>query len=223
MADRSTEAVIFSDLGERGLMCAHAPGPLALTRQRRIWAVAAALKDKSGVLETIPGMNNLVVLFDPGVCDAQRMRAQIEALWQIRPDDDVAGRTIDIPVIYGGDAGPDLPDLAARANLSIERFVELHSGAEYTVYALGSQPGFGYLGGLPDELATPRRTVIHPSVKAGSVIIGGAQTAVQSRTTPSGWHMIGFADVECFNVNSNPPTLLMPGDRVRFRVKEVRS
>lgn len=214
-------AVIFSDLGEAGLLCEHPPGPLDLMRQRRIWAVARALTGTAGLCELVPGMNNLLVLFDPLACDPEDLRARISALWQAPVPMADAGRLVEVPVVYGGDGGPDLAALADRAGLDPVAFAQAHAGADYTVYALGAQPGFGYLGGLPDRLATPRRAVIHPRVPAGSVIIGGAQTAVQAATTPSGWHMIGRTELRCFDPGADPPALLAPGDRVRFRILEV--
>lgn len=217
------ETVLFSDLGEAGLLCEHAPGPLDLSRQRRIWAVAKSLEDATGIQELVPGMNNLLVLFDPLTVDPANLRSWISELWDTVEDNINEGRLIEIPVTYGGDAGPDLAPLAKAAGLSALEFATLHAQAEYTVYALGSQPGFGYLGGMPAKLAAPRRSVIHPRVKAGRVIIGGAQTAVQSCTTPSGWHMIGQTDVTCFDPSAEPPTLLAPGDRVRFQLIEVLS
>lgn len=216
-----TEAVIFSDLGEAGTLCEHLPGPLSLDRQRRIWSVMQALRGTEGVCELVPGMNNLLVLHDPLRLSSEALRARIETLWSAPPVAAKTGRTIEIAVRYGGDAGPDLAEIAERAGLDSESFARMHAGADYTVYALGSQPGFGYLGGLPPQLATPRRRIIHPRVEAGSVIIGGAQTAVQASTTPSGWHVIGRADVRCFDASAEPPALLAPGDRVRFVLTEV--
>ncbi len=215
------EGVVFSHLGEAGLLCEHAPGPLDLARQRRIWAVADAIGARPGIREVIPGMNNLVVLYDPLAFAPDDLSAEIEALWQAPVPERHEGRTIEIPVVYGGEGGVDLVPLATRAGLDPAAFAALHAAGEYTVYALGSQPGFGYLGGLDPRLAAARRDVVHPRIEAGTVMIGGAQTAVQSRTTPSGWHMIGRTETVFFDPLRDPPCLLKPGDRVRFRAVEV--
>lgn len=222
MSAAPQQEVVFSDLGEAGLLCEHAPGPLDLGRQRRIWSVARALGGQAGICELVPGMNNLLVLYEPGL-DPAALRTRITDLWRAPPEVGGGGRLIEIPVIYGGETGPDLAALADGAGLGPAEFAAMHAQAAYTVYALGSQPGFGYLGGLPARLAAPRRTVIHPRVEAGSVIIGGGQTAVQSRTTPSGWHIIGHTETRCFDPTADPPTLLAPGDRVRFRLTGVRT
>jgi KipI family sensor histidine kinase inhibitor len=215
------ESVIFSHLGEAGLLCEHAPGPLDLGRQRRIWAVAGAVAGLAGIRETIPGMNNLVVLYDPLLLTPEQLSAEIERLWQEPVPERHEGRTIEIPVVYGGEGGVDLAPLAERAGLDPRTFAELHAAGDYTVYALGAQPGFGYLGGLDPRLATPRRSIVHPRIEEGAVMIGGAQTAVQSRTTPSGWHMIGRTETVFFDPERESPCLLKPGDRVRFTAIEV--
>jgi KipI family sensor histidine kinase inhibitor len=220
---KSNDSVVFSDMGEAALLCEHPFGPLDLARQRRVWAVTRALEEARGIRELVPGMNNLLVVYDPIATRREEVCAQVETLWNTATFDDARTRVIDFPVIYGGEAGPDLAALAEAAGLTPEDFATRHAQADYTVFALGAQPGFGYLGGLPDELAAPRRRVIHPRVEAGRIIIGGAQTAVQASTTPSGWHMIGRTDVTCFDPTATPPTILMPGDRVRFRLIEVQS
>ncbi|WP_417280922.1 5-oxoprolinase subunit PxpB [Celeribacter sp.] len=220
---QSNDSVVFSDMGEAALLCEHPVGPLDLTRQRRIWAVTRALEGASGIRELVPGMNNLLVVYDPIATHREEICAQVETLWNTVTFDDAQMRIIEFPVVYGGEAGPDLSSLAEAAGLTPLDFATRHAQADYTVFALGAQPGFGYLGGLPNELAAPRRCVIHPHVEAGRIIIGGAQTAVQASTTPSGWHMIGRTDVTCFDPRAKPPTILMPGDRVRFRLIEVLS
>ncbi|MGP9590369.1 5-oxoprolinase subunit PxpB [Halomonas sp. AOP42-B2-16] len=212
---------LFSELGESALLCEYATGALNLERQQRIWAVASGLGQVSGVQEIIPGMNNLAVVYDPGTFSPVSLAARIEELWFAPAPDTVGGRIHEIAVTYGGEAGPDLVVLAEAAGMTPVDFAELHAGGDYTVYALGSQPGFGYLGGLVPRLAAPRRTVVHPRVEAGRVIIGGAQTAVQACTTPSGWHMIGRTETIFFDPSADSPALLAPGDRIKFKLLEV--
>ena len=126
-----------------------------------------------------------------------------------------------MPVTYGGAGGPDLPRLAAHAGLAAAAAVELHAAPTYVVMAVGAMPGFGYLGGLDPRLAMPRRAVPRLRVEAGSVAVGGAQTAVISATSPSGWHVIGRTSVGFYDVRWERPALLSPGDRVRFVVQDV--
>ncbi len=218
----------FSFMGERALLCEPQgdDNVLQLGIQQRIWRLAESASQYAGVSEVVPGMNNLLVLFDPLSEAADTLIPEIERLWSQPFDasaDTIASRVHRIPVIYGGAQGEDLAELAAYTGLSVEEVIERHSASEYIVYALGSQPGLPYLGGLDAKLAMPRRATPRTRASAGSIIIGGAQASVLSRTSACGWHIIGHTDIECFNPDKDPPALFAPGDRVHFVVKDVRS
>jgi inhibitor of KinA len=124
---------------------------------------------------------------------------------------------VEIPVCYGGDLGPDLPDVARAHDLSLDDVVAIHAGGEYLVYMVGFMPGFAYLGGLSERIATPRRPVPRTVVPAGTVGIGGSQTGVYPLESPGGWNLIGRTPQRMFLPEKEPPTRLEIGDRVRFR------
>jgi len=190
--------------------------PVTLASQQRIWGLVQRLEAVPAVVEVIPGMNNITVMLrEPGTMalDAiERLQRWWEESEAILPD----ARRIEIPVVYGGDGGPDLADVARHAGLSEKQVVEKHSQVDYVVYFIGFQPGFPYLGGLAPELATPRRAEPRLSVPAGSVGIGGSQTGIYPLPTPGGWQIIGHTPLALFNPQKNPPGLLAPGDTVRF-------
>lgn len=127
-----------------------------------------------------------------------------------------AVRNVDIPVIYGGDYGPDLKTVAEHCGMTPKQVVERHAAGRYVVYFLGFQPGFPYLGGLDEALFTPRRAEPRVQVPAGSVGIGGNQTGIYPLSTPGGWQLIGQTSLALFQPTQTPPVLLRPGDRVRF-------
>lgn len=137
---------------------------------------------------------------------------------QTAPDRSTAitPRTVEIPVQYGGDAGPDLAAVAAHAQLSIEEVIQRHCTATYRVAMLGFAPGFPYLLGLDPALATPRRSTPRTQVPAGSVAIGGAQTGLYPQASPGGWNLIGRTDLRLFDPQRSPPSLLAPGNCVQF-------
>ncbi len=135
-------------------------------------------------------------------------------------------RSIEIPVVYGGEFGPDLNDVAAHHHRSVEEVITIHSSGNYLVYFLGFSPGFPYMGGLPEQIATPRLAVPRKNVPAGSVAIGGNQTGIYPLATPGGWRIIGRTPLRLFDAKRNPPTLFQMGDRVGFRkisIEEFRS
>ncbi|WP_041609506.1 5-oxoprolinase subunit PxpB [Tolumonas auensis] len=198
-----------------------APAPVSLAHQQRIWALGAALHQRSGITEIVPGMNNLTVQFDEAQVDGEALMQELQAGWKSINVTAQAGRVIEIPVCYDGEYGPDLGDIAAHTGLTPEEVVRLHSEAEYTVFFIGFQPGFAYLGGMPEQLTTPRRASPRQAVPAGSVAIGGAQTGVYPKTSPGGWQILGHTDVVLFDPTRDKPSLWMPGDRVKFVAVEV--
>ena len=171
-----------------------------------------------GVCNLHPAYCSLLLRFDPCRVDhddleksVRERTAQLDSL-ELPPT-----RTVEIPVSYGGETGPDLESVAATHGISADEVVRLHSEAVYTVYFLGFVPGFAYLGGLPEVLATPRRASPRTKVEAGSVGIGGNQTGVYPFATPGGWQIIGKTPLKMFQAEHQSMSLLEIGDIVRFR------
>ncbi|EBV7178079.1 5-oxoprolinase subunit PxpB, partial [Salmonella enterica subsp. enterica serovar Thompson] len=187
-----------------------------LASQKRIWRLTQRLVDMPNVVEAIPGMNNITVILREPQTLALDAIERLQRWWEeseaLEPD----SRSVEIPVIYGGAGGPDLAAVARHSGLSEKQVVELHASVEYVVWFLGFQPGFPYLGNLPESLHMPRRAEPRLQVPAGSVGIGGAQTGFYPLSTPGGWQLIGLTPLKLFDPMREPPVLLRPGDSVRF-------
>ena len=209
-------------LGDAALLC-ELPPPATLAQQQQIWALANEALQWPAVQEALPGMNNLTLMFDPARIDAAELEMQVLAAWPQLAATAIEGRTIEIPVAYGGEHGPDLADVAAHTGFTPAEVVRRHAAGEYVVYLLGFLPGFAFMGGLAPELATPRRAEPRVAVPARSVGIGGAQTGVYPLVSPGGWQLIGRTPLEMFDPTAAEPTLLRPGDRVRFVVESVQA
>ena len=182
----------------------------------------------TGVIECATAYTTVAVFYDPTrvltTADAggvfESLAAQIrETLCSIAAVGDRGRRrnVTEIPVCYDSEFAPDLDAVAQHANLSNAQVVDLHSNAEYRIACLGFTPGFPYLAGLPDELATPRRATPRKEVPAGSVAIGGSQTGIYPMNSPGGWNIIGRTPLRLFDPTADPPTLLQAGQRVRIR------
>lgn len=172
----------------------------------------------TAILEWIPSYTSVLVFYDLVTLsaeDAVALAADVARRATIA--DDRATRTVEIPVQYGGDGGPDLDEVARLHGLNSEEVVALHSSGDYRVYLLGFSPGFPFLGGLDERIATPRLDTPRLKVPAGSVAIGGAQTGIYPVESPGGWRLIGWTALKIFDVNREPAFLLSVGDRVRFR------
>ncbi len=191
------------------------------SKQERIWTLAEALKGLPGVLETAPGMNNLMVVFDPLRLDPDVLQTKLLTAWEKAEAGHSRGRLVEIPVIYGGSGGADLEEVAGVKGMTPKELVKLHAAPVYSVAAVGAMPGFVYLSGLDPKLAIPRRAVPRMGVPEGSVIIGGAQAGIMPLTAPSGWHILGHTDFRLFDAFREQPAALRPGDKIRFVPTEV--
>jgi KipI family sensor histidine kinase inhibitor len=195
-----------------------APGPLSLENQQRIWRLHHVVRAWDGILECVPAMNNLTVLFDDERISERDVLARMREAWDATLERSVDGnvRTHEIAVRYGDDAGPDIEYVASTAELTVREIVKLHCAVEYVVYFVGFQPGFAYLGENDARLLVPRRATPRALVPAGSVAIAGTNTGIYPCESPGGWNIIGVTNAPLFDPSRDPATLLAPGDRVRF-------
>ena len=165
-----------------------------------------------------PAYCSLLVTFDPCAVDQAEVETTIRRYEQRAEHMRLPkSRTVDIPVCYGGEFGPDLDEVAAAHQLTPAQVIELHASRTYHAYFLGFSPGFAYLGDLPVEIATPRLAIPRKKVPAGSVGIAGRQTAVYPFATPGGWRLIGRTPLAMFRADRQPMGIVSVGDKVRFR------
>lgn len=170
-----------------------------------------------GVVDFAPTFATIAVFFDPLRTDPAEVAAAFgDRLARAGDAPSPEPRSVVVPVAYGGDDGPDLDAVAAGTGLSPADVVAIHRGVEHVVGMIGFAPGFPYLLGLPERLALPRRAVPRGTVPAGSVAIADAQTGIYPQASPAGWHVIGRTPSRLFDPARRQPSLLRPGDRVRF-------
>ena len=171
-----------------------------------------------GVLDVVPAFRSVTIYFDPLRTDVSALSAYIHAF--VPPQNDgLSERSADveIPVCYDLDLGPDLAHVARASGLSVEAAIAAHTGRTYRVYMLGFMPGFAYLGTVDPRIAVPRLAVPRTRVPAGAVGIAGEQTGVYPSATPGGWNLVGQTPLAMLLAERTPPSLLMPGQTVRFR------
>jgi KipI family sensor histidine kinase inhibitor len=210
----------ISLLGTRAVLF-EAPGALDLSVQKIIWSMAQEAQSWDGVEEAVPGVTNLMLVFSRPAPELPVIEGRLNAAWNAAGVRQPAGRAFDIPIAYGGRNGPDIPVVAAHTGMTFEELVEVHTRPLYTVYALGSHPGYCYLGGMDPRLAVPRKMQPSLSLPAGAVCIGGAQTGISASPGPSGWNMIGLASITFFDPRRSPPAAFSPGDTIRFHAARI--
>jgi inhibitor of KinA len=216
----------FSPLGDAALHIALGDSIDEATH-RRVRAVVAQIDAANipGIVDQVPAFASVTVHYDPlTVAEASGERSPYHHLVHVLrallaslshaplP----APRVVEIPVCYGGELGPDLEDVAARHTMTTDDVVRIHTAGNYLVYMVGFMPGFAYLGGLSERIATPRRDSPRTAVPVGTVGIGGSQTGVYPLVSPGGWNLIGRTPARIFDITREPATLLATGDRVRF-------
>jgi KipI family sensor histidine kinase inhibitor len=188
----------------------------ALVEEVSALAMAVERAAIPGVIDIVPAYTTILVSFDPRETEPMTLMPRIEQAAATRQGAQATSREVTIPVIYGGEYGPDLDDVAAFTGLSAEEVIARHTAAEYLVACIGFSPGFPYLLGLPPALATPRLPNPRTRVPAGSVGIGGEQTGVYPQATPGGWRLIGRTPLRLFDPEGEEPFLLRAGDHLRF-------
>ncbi len=182
-------------------------------------ALARALDERApvGMIESVPAINTLLVVFDPRRASHADVESLLRGLVErlTVPPAEFA-RVVEIPVRYGGADGPDLPAVAAQLGLSERVVVALHCAPIYRVLLIGFAPGFPYLGPLPPQLHLPRRATPRTVVPAGSVAIAADMAGIYPAALPGGWHLLGRTTLTLFDPYAAAPALLQPGDGVRF-------
>ncbi|HJR60264.1 MAG TPA: 5-oxoprolinase subunit PxpB [Vicinamibacterales bacterium] len=196
------------------------PPRLDLATSTRVIAVANAARRRFGstIRDAVVGYHTLTVYFDPLTLDAAWLAEQLGNLaGEPAGEGDAPGATIEVPVCYGGELGPDLSAVAEQAGCSEDEVVRLHTSLDYRVFVVGFVPGFAYMGPVDPRLALPRRSTPRTRVPAGSVAIAAGQTGIYPIETPGGWHLLGRTAVRPFDEHRAEPVLFRPGDRVTFR------
>jgi inhibitor of KinA len=170
------------------------------------------------VRDIVPGYCSLGIHVDPLHTDLGALERVIrdEERHAGAPHESPDARVVELSVRYGGEDGPDLAVVAEWAGCTASDVIERHASRTYRVYMLGFVPGFAYLGRVDTTIAAPRHRVPRERVPAGSVGIAGEQTGVYPIATPGGWQLIGRTDAVMFDSGRETPSLLQPGDLVRF-------
>ncbi|SER52106.1 inhibitor of KinA [Gracilibacillus ureilyticus] len=175
---------------------------------------------RCGLIEAVIGFTTLTVYFDPLVTSHSDVKKLVINLNTHNNEKVFTPVIHHIPVCYDELYSPDINYVADYHQLSVEKVIELHISATYTVYFIGFSPGFPFLGGMSGKLATPRKSAPRPVIPAGSVGIAGKQTGIYPSQSPGGWQIIGRTPIKLVQLNQKRPTLLQPGDQIRFyRIK----
>jgi inhibitor of KinA len=209
---------LFRISGDRMLLVAFGD-IIDLRVNEKVRAMTALLHKTppDGVEFVLPSYASLALVYDPLVTGPQALQETVRGLVTRLDDADVpVPSTVNIPVCYAGEFGPDIQFVADYHGLSVQEVIAIHSARPYHIYAIGFAPGFCYLGGLDKRLHTPRLETPRTKVAAGSVGIAEAQTGVYPLNSPGGWRLIGRTPLKIFDAKRERPFLYQAGDNLRF-------
>ena len=213
------DSPIFRLMGDRSLLVELGDeiSPSVNQRVQELFT-AMDMHPVDGVRELVPSYRSLLVIYDPlNISPADLEHTIRDTYHNLDQAELPEPRTIDIPIVYGGEQGPDLESVAQYHHITPQEVIDYHTRPTYRVYMIGFTPGYPYLGEVPDAISTPRRETPRILVPQGSVGIAQKQTGIYSVDSPGGWQIIGWTPVNLFDPQAQPPSLLMMGDRVRFQ------
>ena len=171
-----------------------------------------------GIVELVPTYGSLLVVYDQLTVGYAGLIEQLKILAEGLEGVEIPDReVVEIPVVYGGEYGPDLGIVAQLNSLSEDEVIKRHSEAEYPIYMLGFVAGFPYLGGMDKSIAAPRKQTPRLKIPAGSVGIAGQQTGIYSVESPGGWQIIGRTHLKLYDADGEKPILLRAGQSIRFK------
>lgn len=190
---------------------------VSINKQIRAFTIALEKSSIPGIVELIPTYRSLLVQYNPLEIGYDSLLFRLKGLLaQINQIEIPPSDVLEIPVLYGGDEGPDLAFVAQHNGLTPEEVIKIHTSTEYLIYMLGFTPGFTYLGGMDEKIATPRLETPRVKIPAGSVGIAGAQTGVYPIDSPGGWQLIGLTPVRMYDPTRSEPILPKAGEYIKF-------
>ena len=171
-----------------------------------------------GIVELVPTYCSLLINYDVLKIDyntlVEKLKTFLNNDLETAEGEEVT--LIEIPTLYNDEVGPDLSYVAEHNKLSKEEVIKIHTGTDYLVYMLGFMPGFTYLGGMSEKIATPRLESPRLQIYPGSVGIAGKQTGMYPSMSPGGWRIIGRTPLKLYNPDSDNPVYISSGDYVRY-------
>ena len=185
-----------------------------INKKIRAFKIAVEKSDIPGIVETVPTYRSLLVHYHPEVIGFKALTEKFDKLMGSLSSIPIPPPTvIEIPVLYGGEMGPDIENVAEHNHKTVEEVIKIHTSEEYLIYMIGFIAGFPYLGGMSKEIATPRLKSPRVKIEGGSV---GEQTGIYPVASPGGWQLIGRTPLKLYDADREKPVLLEAGQYIKF-------
>lgn len=188
-----------------------------INKKIRAFKIAVEKSEIPGIVETVPTYRSLLVHYRPEVIGFKALTEEFDKLMSSLSSIPIPSPTvIEIPVLYGGEMGPDIENVAEHNHKTVEEVIKIHTSEEYLIYMIGFIAGFPYLGGMSKEIATPRLKSPRVKIEGGSVGIAGEQTGIYPVASPGGWQLIGRTPLKLYDADREKPVLLEAGQYIKF-------
>ena len=188
-----------------------------INKKIRAFKIAVEKSDIPGIVETVPTYRSLLVHYHPEGIGFKALTEKFDKLMGSLSSIPIPPPTvIEIPVLYGGEMGPDIENVAEHNHKTVEEVIKIHTSEEYLIYMIGFIAGFPYLGGMSKEIATPRLKSPRVKIEGGSVGIAGEQTGIYPVASPGGWQLIGRTPLKLYDADREKPVLLEAGQYIKF-------
>ncbi|WP_315118909.1 5-oxoprolinase subunit PxpB [uncultured Clostridium sp.] len=188
-----------------------------ISNKVRSMMVALESNEIEGIIEVVPTYRSLMIHYDALIIGYDDLIKELKLLEDKLEDISLPEpEVIEIPTVYGGEYGPDIENVAKHNGITVEEVIKIHSSKEYLIYMLGFTPGFPYLGGMDEKIATPRLKEPRTKIDKGSVGIAGSQTGIYPIDSPGGWQLIGRTPLKLYEPNREVPILLKAGNYIKF-------
>jgi len=170
-----------------------------------------------GIINIHPGYTSMLFTLDKMANIDDTIQAVENSLDMVQNSEPPEEKLVEVPVLYGGNYGKDIQRVVQFSRLSEDEIIQRHQSGNYLVYFLGFSPGFPYIGGMDQDLKTPRLQTPRKRVPQGSVAIAGGQTGIYLFPSPGGWNLIGRTPLKIFNISNPQNSLIQMGDKVQFK------
>ena len=189
------------------------------TTQKKLFTLITHLLHNPihGVVNIHPGYSSMLLTLDKTTNIDDTIRVVENILYVVQHSELPEEKLVEVPVLYGGNYGKDIQRVVQFSKLSESEIIQRHQTRNYLVYFLGFTPGFPYLGGMDQDLTTPRIQTPRKRVPQGSVAIAGAQTGIYPFPSPGGWNLIGRTPLKIFNISNPQNSLIQMGNKVQFK------
>jgi inhibitor of KinA len=189
------------------------------TTQKKLFTLITHLLHNPihGIVNIHPGYSSMLLTLDKTTNIDDTIRVVENILYVVQNSEPPEEKLVEVPVLYGGNYGKDIQRVVQFSKLSESEIIQRHQTGNYLVYFLGFTPGFPYLGGMDQDLTTPRIQTPRKRVPQGSVAIAGAQTGIYPFPSPGGWNLIGRTPLKIFNISNPQNSLIQMGNKVQFK------